>query len=89
LARNLELNGSLRLLLHDNGSRSDSIAMRYIADAQLHEIASSKLAVDSEVEQGEARTIADRNLEAGGNVGRVVEIVSMPSRPSISLTNFA
>jgi hypothetical protein len=47
LLGDLELNGSLCLLLRDNGSGSDSIAVRYIADAQLHEIASSELAVDS------------------------------------------
>jgi hypothetical protein len=71
--------------------------MRYIADAQLHEIASSELGVDSEVE-GEARTIAVPDVAARSMTGTsrqvamwaaVVEIVSMPSRPSISLTNFA
>jgi hypothetical protein len=48
--RDFELNGTLGFLLHDDGSRSDSITVCDISDAQLHEIAASQLAVDGQIE---------------------------------------
>ena len=59
----LELHWTLRLLLHDDGTRGDSITVGHIANPQSHEVASPQLAVDSQVEQGEfAATVCD--LEA-------------------------
>src|SRR5687768_16511191 len=48
--RDLELNRTLRPLLEHNGPGSDAIAMAHVSNAQLHEVASAKLAVDAQVE---------------------------------------
>lgn len=45
-----ELNRPLRLLLHDNGACCDTFSMHDIPDVQLHEIALSQFAVDSQIE---------------------------------------
>lgn len=47
---NFMAESSQRLLLHDDSSRGDLIAMANIANPQLDEIAASELAVDAEVE---------------------------------------
>ena len=49
----LELHRSLRLLLHDDGTRSDLIAMADVADLEFHKIAAAQLAVDSEIKKCE------------------------------------
>src|ERR1700690_3519584 len=49
--RNLELNRSLGLLLHDDRARGDSITVCDIADTQLHEIAAAQLTVNRQIEQ--------------------------------------
>jgi len=50
-----ELNGPevLRLLLQHNRSRTNPIPMAHVADAQAQKIASTQLAVDAEIKQGE------------------------------------
>jgi hypothetical protein len=49
--RDFELNRSLRFLLHDDCTRSDSIAMCDVANAQLNEIAAAQFAVDRQIKQ--------------------------------------
>jgi hypothetical protein len=49
----LELYGSLGLLLHDDGPSGHAISVRDVSDAQLHEITGPELTVDGEVEHGE------------------------------------
>ncbi len=47
----LKLHGTLRLLLHDDGSRGDLIAMTDVANLQLHQIAAPELAVNAKIEK--------------------------------------
>jgi hypothetical protein len=49
----LELNRSLGLVLHHQGSRRYSIAVANVPDLQAHQVATAQLAVDSQVEQCE------------------------------------
>jgi hypothetical protein len=51
--RDLELNGSLRLVLDYDGPRGDLVAVADVADPERHEVASAKLAVDAQVEERE------------------------------------
>ncbi len=52
-SRNLELHWALGLVLHDDGSVGRRIAVGRVADFELHEVTSAKLAVDTKVEEGE------------------------------------
>ena len=52
---NLDLDGSLRLLLQHDRPCSHGLAVAYIADLQLNEVTGSKLAVDGQIEQGLVR----------------------------------
>jgi hypothetical protein len=47
----LKLHGTLRLLLHDDGSRGDLVAMTDVANLQFHQVAAPELAVNAEIEQ--------------------------------------
>ena len=50
--RDLELDRSLRQMLHDDGARRHLVAMTHVPDLERDEVASAQLAVDAEVEQG-------------------------------------
>lgn len=54
--RNLELDGSLRLLLHHDRPRCDGLTMADIPHSQVDEVPGSKFAVEGQVEQGEFAT---------------------------------
>src|SRR5512144_3035939 len=47
----LELYRSMRLPLHHNGPGNDAAALRYIAHAERHQVTTSKLAVNRQIEQ--------------------------------------
>ena len=49
--RNLELYWPMGLLLHDDRSSGDSIAVGDVANSQLHEVAAAQLAADRQVEE--------------------------------------
>jgi len=49
----LELDWSLRLPLQHHGTSRYSVALRYVTDAQAHEIAATELAVQREIEERE------------------------------------
>ena len=51
--RDLELHGSLGLVLHDDGARSDLVAMADVPDSEAQQVAAAQLAVDAKVEEGE------------------------------------
>ena len=53
LIRQLELNRSLRFLLHDDRACGDGRTMRDVIHAQAHEIARAQLAIDGEIKQRE------------------------------------
>lgn len=51
LPGDLELYGALGLLLHDDRSGGNALAVRYIAYTQLDQVARSQFAVDGQIEQ--------------------------------------
>ena len=51
--RDLELNGSLGLVLHHDGPRGELVAVADVADLEGNEVTSAKLAVDAQVEKRE------------------------------------
>src|SRR5690606_7677095 len=53
LLRNLELNRTLGLLLHDGGSRGHVASVTDVLHLQSREIARSKLAIDCDIEHRE------------------------------------
>jgi hypothetical protein len=53
LLGDFELHWSLGLLLHDNCPGRDPAALDDIVDAETNQVASTQLAVDCEIEQGE------------------------------------
>jgi hypothetical protein len=73
LLGDLELNGSLRLLLHYDRSRRDAITVRHVANAELHEIASAQLAVNGQVEQGQVSQ-SIRQLQANTDRPDVLQL---------------
>src|ERR1700686_5671784 len=54
--RNLELYRSAGFLLKDEGAGRHALAVADVAYPQLHEIARTELAIDSQVEEGEIST---------------------------------
>ena len=60
----LELHRSLRLLLHDDRSGCDLLAMADIANLEFHEVTASQFAVNAEVEQ---RKLSDAALHLKAN----------------------
>jgi hypothetical protein len=67
LLGDLELNSSMRLLLHEDCSRGDAIAMDYVTNTKGNQITGSKLAVDREIEQSElANSFAKLQADANG-----------------------
>src|SRR3974390_108918 len=53
LLGNLELDRSLRLLLHYNGASCNTFSMHDISNFKLHQIARSQLTVNGEIKQSE------------------------------------
>ena len=51
--RDLELNGSLGLVLHHDSPRGDLVAVANVADLERNEVASAELAVDAKIDQRE------------------------------------
>ena len=62
----LELDGALCLLLHDDGSCCDPLTVGDIADTKLYEIAAAQFAVDGQIEQREF-ALAITQLEPDSN----------------------
>ena len=54
--RDLELHGALGLVLHDSRARRDLVSMTDISDLEGDEIASAKLAVDTQVKERDCRS---------------------------------
>ena len=51
--RDLELDGSLGLVLHHDGTRGDLVTVAEVAHLERNEVAPAKLAVNAQVEEGE------------------------------------
>ena len=64
--RDFELHWTLGFLLHNDCACGDSIAVGHITDAQLHEIAAAKFAVDRQIEQRQL-ALAIGHLQTNAN----------------------
>jgi hypothetical protein len=71
--RDLELNWPQRLLLRDDCSSRDLVAVADIADFELDEVAATQFAVDAEVEQRELSDTV-RHLEANSQRPDVLQL---------------
>ena len=84
LLGDFELNGSMGLLLHDDCSRGDAIAMDYVTNTKGNEITGSKLAVDREIEQSELAN-SPVKLQANANGPDVFESQRCPLSDELAL----